>query len=294
MDNSTKDKIIKEYLNGKTIQEVGDLLNIPKGTVRYNLVKSGVALRPVKGMKFHVDRTKVPLEVISSKEGTPDFDYFIGILATDGNVHKSKVSVQFSKENSEILDNWKLFLENRVNIKSFTRKKDNRTYYEISFKSQSIADYLYRFGITERKTFTLKLPYINWNVIRGVFDGDGCLTVDKRTMNSWRFEICSASIDFIYQLNDFFVENGLHPVTTKEKNYYNISIGRLSEIYYIYTNIYKDSSCFLTRKHEKFWPLVKKFTSKHSVNSVKGMENHKTEPSLINKEGAETRNGEPK
>ena len=77
MDNSTKDKIIKEYLNGKTIQEVGDLLNIPKGTVRYNLVKSGVALRPVKGMKFHVDRTKVPLEVISSKDGTPDFDYFI-------------------------------------------------------------------------------------------------------------------------------------------------------------------------------------------------------------------------
>ena len=80
---------------------------------------------------------------------------------------------------------------------------------------------------------------------------------------------------------------------TKEKNYYNISIGRLSELYYIYTNIYKDSSYFLRRKYEKFWPLVKKFISKHSVNSVKGMEYHKTEPSPI-REGAETRNGEPK
>ncbi len=112
-------------------------------------------------------------------------------------------------------------------------------------------------------------------------------------MSSWKFEICSASIDFINQLNDFFVENRLHPIVTKEKNYYNISIGRLAELYYIYTNIYKDSSYFLNRKYEKFWPLVEKFTSKHSVNSVKGMENHKTEPSPI-WEGAETRNGEPK
>ena len=81
--------------------------------------------------------------------------------------------------------------------------------------------------------------------------------------------------------------------STKEKNYYNIIIERLSELYYIYTNIYKDSSYFLRRKYEKFWPLIKKFISKHSVNSVKGREYHKTEPSPL-WEGAETRNGEPK
>lgn len=293
MDNSTKEKIIKEYLDGKTIKEISTLLNIPKGTVRYNLVKLDIKLRSLKGMKYHIDKTRVPLDVITSKEGTSDFDYFIGILATDGNVHKSKISLQFSLENLEILNYWKEFLDYKVNIKSFTRRSDGRTYYEVSFKSQPIADYFSTFGITERKTFTLKLPYLNWDVIRGIFDGDGCLTVDKRTMSSWQFTICSASINFIHQLNDFFVENGLHPIVTKEKNYYNISIGRLSELYYIYTNIYKDSSYFLRRKYEKFWPLVKKFTSKHSVNSVKGREYHKTEPSPI-REGAETRNGEPK
>ena len=58
--------------------------------------------------------------------------------------------------------------------------------------------------------------------------------------------------------------------------------------------MYKDSSCYLTRKHDKFGPLVKKFTSNHSVNSVNGRENQKTEPSLNIEEGAETRNGEPK
>ena len=58
--------------------------------------------------------------------------------------------------------------------------------------------------------------------------------------------------------------------------------------------MYKDTSCFLKRKHDKFGPLVKKFSKIYSVNSVNGRENQKTEPSLNTEEGAETRNGGPK
>ena len=50
---------------------------------------------------------------------------------------------------------------------------------------------------------------------------------------------------------------------------------------------------FLKRKYDKFCPIVEKFTNSNSVNSVKEMENYKTEPSL-KEEGAETRNGVPK
>ena len=62
-----------------------------------------------------------------------------------------------------------------------------------------------------------------------------------------------ASIEFINQLNDFFVSKGLHPVTYKTKNYYDISLGRREEIQILYANIYKESSYFLHRKYEKFW-----------------------------------------
>ena len=74
----------------------------------------------------------------------------------------------------------------------------------------------------------------------------------------------------------------------------SLTVGALSDIITIYNNIYKNSSYFLKRKYDKFGPLVEKFTENYSVNSVNGMENQKTEPSLGNKEGAETRNGEPK
>lgn len=65
------------------------------------------------------------------------------------------------------------------------------------------------------------------------------------------------------------------------------------DIYKIYCNLYKESSFFLSRKKDKFCPLLKKFNKCNSVNSVKEMDNYKTEPSL-NEEGAETRNGTPK
>lgn len=75
----------------------------------------------------------------------------------------------------------------------------------------------------------------------------------------------------------------------------SLTVGTLPDIIAIYTNMYKNSSYFLKRKYDKFGPLVEKFTKYSSVNSVNGMENQKTEPSLNeNKEGAETRNGEPK
>lgn len=82
-------------------------------------------------------------------------------------------------------------------------------------------------------------------------------------------------------------------VGINDSRWYNIIVGQGKDIFKIYKNMYKDSSCYLTRKHDKFGPLVEKFTSLDSVNSVNGRENQKTEPILF-KEGAETRNGEPK
>lgn len=254
MDNILKSKIVSFYQSGMTTREVESALSLKQGSARYWLNKQGIRCRSTKGMKFHVNRVRVPLSIIQSKVGTPEFDYFIGILATDGNICKSKIALQFAENNAQILDYWREFLDYKVDIKAYTRRKDNRTYYEIKFKNQEIADFYKEYGITERKTFTLKLKYINWNVVLGVFDGDGCLSMEHKTPGgfSWRFSICSASIDFINQLNDFFVGGNLHPITRRIKNYYDISIGRKEEIDYIYKNIYKESSYFLERKYDKF------------------------------------------
>lgn len=276
MNIETKLRIKELYLKGNTIKEISTMENIPYSTVQYNLVTQGTPMRKLKGTRYKVFKARVSLDTIKLKEGTPEFDYFIGILATDGNVHRAKVALQFAENNKEILEHWVKFLDNKVDIKAYTRRSDGRTYYSVVFKNWEIADYLKEYGITEKKTFTLKLKYLNWNVLLGIFDGDGCLAIEHKTPNgySWRFSICSASITFIEQLNDFFVSYGLHPIVRKRHNYYNISLGKKAELAFIFSNIYKESSYFLHRKYDKFWHPIGKSIGEYSVNSVKGRDNH--------------------
>lgn len=112
-----------------------------------------------------------------------------------------------------------------------------------------------QYGITPNKTFTVKLPYINWNVVRGAFDGNGCLVKDKRC-NSWKFEIVSASEQFTYQLYDFYKEEGLHAHIYKENNLYKINILQRKDIQKVFINLYKDCSYYLKRKYDKFLPVI--------------------------------------
>lgn len=285
-------EIIDLYKSGKSCDEIAKHYNCSRSTINYQLKIRGISLRGKKGIKHCIhSRRKVHLDDFISKEGTAEFDYIIGILATDGNITRNMVRIEQADNNIEVLINFKKFLSSKVDIKK--SKHRNRLYNIISFKNQDVCNYLSELGITPKKTFTLTLKYINWNVLLGVFDGDGCLKEDKRKKHSWRFSITSGSIYFIEQIKTFLESEGLHPLIYKEKNYYTISIGKLSEIYYIYKHLYKDSSYFLKRKYDKFCPLIAKVISLNSVNSVKERETIRLSQASP-EEGAETLNGIPK
>lgn len=74
----------------------------------------------------------------------------------------------------------------------------------------------------------------------------------------------------------------------------NLSINKLEDVLKMFYSLYYNAHYFLKRKYEKFGPLVRKLTGANLVNSVNERALSKTEPSLIIKEGAETRNEEPK
>lgn len=180
------------------------------------------------------------------------------------------------------------------NINSRVSKINGNTYYNIKYKNKEIVEYLSKYGIVPRKSNILELPYINWNILLGIFDGDGCISKENKGLYGYKFTITSGSIKFITQIQEFLNSYNIHSSIAENKSnsghWYNLIVCRGADIYKIYCNLYKESSFFLTRKKEKFCPLLEKFGNSNSVNSVKGMDNHKTEPSS-NREGAETRNG---
>lgn len=74
-------EIIRLYNEGKSTFDIEKLLGVSRGAIRYRLKCNGITCRP---------RAKVELNDIKSKEGTPEFDYFLGILATDGYIYKGR------------------------------------------------------------------------------------------------------------------------------------------------------------------------------------------------------------
>lgn len=252
-------ELIELYSQGMSLEAVGRKLGINRNTVYSRLKLNGIELRKKRGIKHSIRNPKISLEFFLSKieEDPSGFDYFIGIFASDGNIYKNMIRIGgIADENVEFLIHWCTFLDNKVHIKRRLRTSKKAYYNEVTFKNIDIANLMSNnYGITPNKTFTVKLPYVNWNVVRGLFDGDGCLTKDKRA-NSWRFEIVSASNTLTEQLYDFYISEGLHAHIYKEGNLFKISVLQKSDLKKIFQNLYKDCSYFLKRKYDKFLPIT--------------------------------------
>lgn len=291
-DPDKEREIVRLYVEErKNTVEIANIYNTYNTSIRRVLLRNNIKLRTTGEVLRNVELTD-----ISSKEGTEDFDYFLGLLATDGCVTGNAIVLDFSEANKELLNYWNEFLENKCNITCSIHKVFKVPQYRISFKNSEIVNYLSSFGIVPRKTFNLKLKYINWNVLRGIIDGDGCVSFTNNG-NTIRLSITSACKDFLVQIQEFLQKEGFKSFireSDRNKNpVFDLSIYRTSDLLEIYKHLYNNAHYFLKRKKEKFGPILEKSNIKHSVNSVNENEHSKTEPSLLLK-GAETRNGESK
>lgn len=252
-------QIILLYKKGYSMEHIGKILNLNRASVNYRLKINNIKKRNKKGIKHSQRSPVITLDFFKEKitKDINGFDYFLGIFASDGNVCNNIVRISgIADENREFLEHWCNFLDNKVIIHRRLRQNKIAYYNEVCFKNQDIVNLLSNnYGITPNKTFSIKLPYINWNVIRGLFDGDGCLVKDKRCQ-SWKFEIVSASIDLVNQLDDFFKNNNINSHIYKEGTLYKITILQKKCLKELYYNLYKDCSYYLQRKYEKFLPII--------------------------------------
>lgn len=285
-------EIIRLYIEEKkNTVEIANIFNSYNTSIRRVLERNNIKLRSNSEAKRIIE-----LSDIASKEGSRDFNYFLGLLATDGCVTGNRVVLDFSEENKELLEYWNEFLGNKCNIHVSIHKVFKVPQYRIAFKNSEITEYLKTFGIAPRKSFNLRLKYIDWDVLRGIIDGDGCVSTTNAG-NTIKLSITSACEEFLIQIQDFLKKEGFNSFIRKSyrnKNLiYDLYVYKTSDLIEIYKRLYDNAHYFLKRKRNNFGPILKKFNISNSVNSVND-EHSKTEPSLNIEEGAETRNGEPK
>jgi len=191
--------------------------------------------------------------------------YFVGLIATDGNLSKDGRHITLtSKDRGHLfLVQKAIGLKGTIGLKARGGSKD-KIYSILQFSNVNFYKYLESIGLTARKSLTIGELQINknyWNdFIRGVIDGDGYITGwtnGHNGLRQWSVGIVSASITFLkwlkIEIEDKYKVNGrIFSRTSKNKvnPMYSLRFGKLAGKI-ILGQIYYENSLCLERKQAR-------------------------------------------
>lgn len=184
--------------------------------------------------------------------------WLLGMLWTDGWMVKGN-SVGIKSKDAEVLEHAKRILGTTADIKTvWTRGKP---YQQIQVASKGLADKLRSLGMHRAKSLSIEYPsalpeeYF-WSFMRGVIDGDGCVSMFQRPNAPHRdcmVQVVSGSQVFAAQLFYKLIEHGVSPRLGVRERYlkcgrlnpswmgadlYQITLRRISDIAHMHDAMY--------------------------------------------------------
>lgn len=247
------DLAFKLKKEGKTMDEISIILQKPKYTLR------SLGVHKINRI---VDRRQVYPTNINyfDKIDTEDKAYFLGLIAADGSIDNSRLRIELQKEDQYILEMFRDIIspEHPIYINKRVNRKETAT---LDLSSVYWVNKLKYLHIIPRKSFcNTSFPDININMIphfiRGYFDGDGSVYIDKKT-NDLRIKFIGNTL-FITELLNVFVSNlDITPVKLHNGKKYQdytsyFSIARKKDVINLYDYMYQNSTYFLNRKKKIF------------------------------------------
>ena len=260
LDSEIKD-IVTQYKEGKTAKQI---LEKYKNKIKcektiINIVKrSGVDIRP-RGKISYFNKNYF------EKIDTEGKAYFLGLLLTDGNVHRLKrntpqyvIQLQLNVNDIDIIEKFKKELDANTKIIIDDRKGKRNAMCCFRVQSKKLAEDLRKYGVVERKTLVTELTKLvpkelYRHYIRGIFDGDG--TVFLRNKNNLSFGFYGTHT-LVSQTKEWLVEeigvnnNLVHD--QKDAMVSFVTFSKRNDIINFYKLMYTDSSFYLKRKKDKF------------------------------------------
>lgn len=255
LTKTDKQNIIKYYQEGKTAKEILSLYENKVGTENtiMSIVKEVGINRP-RGIICDADVDY--FETINTEAKA----YYLGLMLTDGNVHKIKrnteqyrIQIALQSQDRDILERFKKELHSSNKIIHY--QKDKRDECIFGIQSVKMAYDLSKQGITPNKTFIAELNYnippdLFRHYIRGIFDGDGTVYYSNEHLHFGFY----GTHKLVTQVQDWLIEQinlTRHKITDKETVSFT-TYQKRKDIENFYNLIYTDASFYLKRKKEKF------------------------------------------
>lgn len=248
-------KIIQMYKNGKSQKDIASYFNTFNTSIRRVLLRNNIKIRSGEKVLRIVKHNPF-------KRNDRISNYFLGLLITDGCITKEKknknykVDLQLSEKDKDIIYKYRDWINPNLSINKFYQKINSTYMYGIAYKNMEIVEWLNKKANFHNKSFNAKLYIpITWDILRGLFDGDGYWV--KSNKNGLRFGICSCSKILIDQINYFLnkhnIETHIHTDIKHRKNIiYYIQVYKIKDVIKIGENMYNNTSYFIKRKYEKW------------------------------------------
>lgn len=107
------------------------------------------------------------------------------------------------------------------------------------------------YDIPSNKAHTLNPKVkINWNILRGYFDGDG----NAHKKGGWT--ITSCSLPWIEKCQKFLADNDIRSIINTYKNCYKLNVWAKDDLIKLVPKLYQDDTFKLMYKYERLEPYM--------------------------------------
>ena len=239
------EKFIQMYDNGIPNKEIGDYFGIKPNTVCYWAKKLGCKMRGSgRKNKYHN-----PFE-----HKSPERDYWLGYLFADGHIQRGVIDLY--SVDLEVIEAYKNFVQGigTITTENYTvNSGEIHTIYKYHIYSVDISEwFMTEFNISSTKHHNLDPSIdINWDIIRGYFDGDGSAHKVRG------FTLNSSSEIWINRIWTFIKEElNIEAKINQYLECYKLCIWSKEDLAKFIPKLYQNNTFYLERKKIKFEPFI--------------------------------------
>lgn len=261
-DYSEIDKIaIEMFTNGVSLTKISKELKVCRGDLAIRLKnKYNIKTNP-GGRKYHCNDDV--FQDIKSEEQA----YWLGFLMADGCIRNKQniVEILLAEKDKGHLDKFRLFTKSDYNIfkKNTKLNGNNFVSYRTYVVSKKMLNDLSKYGCIENKTYKLDtIPFFNdYNLdrsfIRGYFDGDGFVSINKDSSRLLKVGFTSYSnktLLKIYEIASKYIGDLTITMHKRRKD----SLGNYNMCFNVESSkkilffMYDNSSVYLDRKYHLY------------------------------------------
>lgn len=250
-------KVIQLYQQGLSLREVAKELGVSKFPIRNILLEAGIQLRAT-GQQPIYDIDDTFFEVINTQEKA----YVLGLLFADGTASTTPrykaFSISLTEDDKFLLIAITRLLRTNKPLNYISPRSDrysNKGQWRLVITNAKMVEDLLSSGLSERTSFPPIPQELYPHFIRGLFDGDGCVSLAKR--GDCEFYIMGTET-LLKEVSNILFDADIFMCEPKhvKSGMYKIRLSGRDNLRKIGRYLYGEADVFLQRKYDKFQKIL--------------------------------------